>query len=197
MKTHLKKELERLERAGIIKKVDYPTDWVSHLITVKKPDGSLRLCLDPQPLNWALKRRHFPIPTVDDLLSELTKARVHSVADVRHGFWHCELDEKSNDLTTFGTPFGRYRWARMPFGIAPAPEIFQLKLQTAIGGLKGVFPIVDDILIVGEGSTDEEASTDHGYKLQQFLGRCRQTRIQLNQQKFRLRIKNVAYKATY
>ena len=86
MKTPLKKELECLERAGIIDKVDHPTDWVSHLITVKKPDGSLRLCLDPQPLNRALTRRHFPIQTLDDLLPELTKARVYSVTDVRHGF---------------------------------------------------------------------------------------------------------------
>ena len=85
----------------------------------------------------------------------------------------------------------------MPFGIATAPEIFQLKLQTAIGGLKGVFSIVDDILIVGEGSTDEEASTDHDHKLQQFLDRCRQTRIQLNKQKFRLRMKNIADMPTY
>ena len=44
------------------------------------------------------------------------------MAEVRHGFWHCKLDEKSKDLTTFGTPFDRYRCARMPFGIAPAFE---------------------------------------------------------------------------
>ena len=86
------------------------------------------------------------------------------MADVRHGCWHCELDEESKDLTTFGTPFGRYWWIRMPFGIAPDPEIFQLKLQMATGGLKGVFPIADDILIVGEESTDEEASLNQQMK---------------------------------
>lgn len=56
-------------------------------------------------------------------------------------------------LTTFGTPVGRYRWLRMPFGISPAPEIFQCRLDQALEGLKGVFVIADDILVTGEGPT--------------------------------------------
>ena len=195
MKQPLKDELDRLATMGTIERVDHPTDWMSHLVTVRKPNGSLRLCLDPQPLNRALKRCHFPIPTLDDVLPEITQARVYmySVADVRNGFWHCELDEESKDLTTFGTPFGRYRWARMPFGISPAPEIFQIKLQAAISGLPGVYPIADDILIVGEGATDGEAEEDHDRKLRQFLDRCREKSIKLNKEKFRLRLSDVSY----
>ena len=193
MKQPLKDELDRLATMGTIERVDHPTDWMSHLVTVRKPNGSLRLCLDPQPLNRALKRCHFPIPTLDDVLPEITQARVYSVADVRNGFWHCELDEESKDLTTFGTPFGRYRWARMPFGISPAPEIFQIKLQAAISGLPGVFPIADDILIVGEGATDGAAEEDHDRKLRQFLDRCREKCIKLNKEKFRLRLSDVSY----
>ena len=114
-----------MEKIGVIKKVDTPTDWVSSLVIVKKPNGKLRICIDPKPLNQALKRSHYPLPVVDDILPELAKAKVFSVCDVKNGFWHVELDQESSYLTTFGTPFGRYRWLKMPFGISQAPEYFQ------------------------------------------------------------------------
>ena len=92
------------------------------------------------------------MPVIDDLLPSLTKARVFSVCDLRSGFWHISLDEKSSFLTTFATPFGRYHWLRMPFGIAPAPEIFQNRLDAAFSGLVGEKAIVDDLLVFGEGN---------------------------------------------
>ena len=105
-------------------RVDVPTDWVSGMVVERKKNGKLRVCLDPRPLNKALKRAHYPMPVVDDLLPALANAQVFSVCDLRSGFWHISLDEESSYLTTFATPFGRYRWLRMPFGISPAPEIF-------------------------------------------------------------------------
>ena len=69
-----------------------------------KPNGKLRVCLGPKPLNKALKRNHYPLPTIDDLLSELSKARVFSVVDVKNGFWHVPLDDEDSNLTAFGTP---------------------------------------------------------------------------------------------
>ena len=164
MKPKLKQELTRLEELGVIKAVDTPTDWVSSLVLVKKPNGKLRVCIDPQPLNKALKRSHYPLPVIDDLLPDLSKAKVFSVCDVKNGFWHVELDEDSSYLTTFGTPFGRYRWLKMPFGISPAPEYFQHRLDQAIEGLPGVRTVADDILISGEGDTVQEAVKDHDKK---------------------------------
>nr|XP_058958995.1 uncharacterized protein K02A2.6-like [Pocillopora verrucosa] len=161
MKPKLKQELTRLKELGVIKAVDTPTDWVSSLVLVKKPNGKLRVCIDPQPLNKALKRSHYPLPVIDDLLPDLSKAKVFSVCDVKNGFWHVELDEDSSYLTTFGTPFGRYRWLKMPFGISPAPEYFQHRLDQAIEGLPGVRTVADDILISGEGDTVQEAVKDH------------------------------------
>ena len=112
----------------------------------RKKNGKLRVCLDPRPLNKALKRAHYPMPVVDDLLPALANARVFSVCDLRSGFWHISLDEESSYLTTFATPFGRYRWLWMPFGISPAPEIFQSRLEAALSGLGGVKAIVDYLL---------------------------------------------------
>ena len=76
---------------------------------------------------------------------------------MKNGFWHIRLDEESSYLTMFGTSFGRYRWLKMPFGISPAPEYFQQRLDQAIEGLPGVRTVVDDILISGEGNTMKEA----------------------------------------
>ena len=58
--------------------------------------------------------------------------------DVRKGFWYVELEEDSSLLTTFNTPFGRYRWKRMPFGISSAPEVFQRRIHELVEGLRGV-----------------------------------------------------------
>ena len=59
------------------------------------------------------------------------------------------------------TPFGGYMWKRLPFGLKESSEIFQRKIDEALGKLKGVFNIVDDIIVVGCGSTDAEAVDDN------------------------------------
>lgn len=193
MMTPLKEEIKDLQKREIITPVEKSTDWISSLITVQKPNGKLRVCIDPKPLNKALKRSHYPLPTLDDVLPDLAKAKVFSVCDVKHGFWHVKLEEESSYLTTFATPFGRFRWLRMPMGISPAPEIFQQKLIQALEGLSGIYIIADDILITGEGDTEEMANKDHDEKLRQFLNRCREKNIKLNADKFRLRRKEVPY----
>ena len=68
------RELERLEKESMIEKVHKPTDWVSPLVTVGKPNGKLRICLDPQHVNRALKRCHYPMMIIDALLPQLCKA---------------------------------------------------------------------------------------------------------------------------
>ena len=98
-----------MEEQGIIAYVDYPTDWVSNMQVVEKPNGSLRICLDPKPLNQCIKREHYLIPTQQDLFSHLAGKRVFTVLDLSSGFWQMELDRDSSDLTTFMTLFGRYR----------------------------------------------------------------------------------------
>ncbi|CAC5387825.1 unnamed protein product [Mytilus coruscus] len=175
-----------------IKAVDTPTDWVSSLVTVKKPNGKLRICIDPKPLNKALKRSHYPLPIIDDLLPELNKAKIFSKCDVKTDFG-MNMDESSSYLTTFETPFGRFRWMKMPFGISPAPEYFQQFLEREIENLPGVRTVADDILIYGEGDTVEEATADHDIKLKAFLDRCRSRNIKLNRDKFQLRLTEMPY----
>ena len=96
-------------------------------------------------------------------------------------------------LTTFGTPFGRYRWLKLPFGISPAPEYFQHRLDQAIEGLPGVRTVADDILITGEGDTLQDAVKDHDKNLLALLARCREKGVKLNKEKVKLRMSEVPY----
>ncbi len=177
MMGQLKEERNNLQERGIIAPVEQSTDWISSLVVIKKPNGKLRICIDPRPLNKALKMSNFPLPTIEDILPELSKARVFTVCDVKNGFWHVQLDDPSSYLTTLATPFGRYRWLRMPMGISPAPEVFQRLLNQALKGLQGMHIIADDVLITGEGETVEMAYKDQDRKLRLFLDRCRQKNI--------------------
>ena len=67
----LKAALEAMLKSGTIVKRDEPTDWVSSLLLVEKPNGKIRLCLDPSDLNLAIKREHYVIPTSEDVIARL------------------------------------------------------------------------------------------------------------------------------
>ena len=189
----LKQELERLVMTGILQPVDVPTNWISSTVVVKKSNGKIRLCIDPKLLNAALKRNHYSLPVIDDLLPLLAKTKFLSVVDARNGFWHVQLDNESSFLTTFGTPWGRFRWTWMPFGISPAHEEFQRRLEQALEGLEGVKPIFDDILIFDVAETQAEALADHDAKLRALFERCRKKGIKLNKEKLKLRCSKVKF----
>ena len=193
IKDKVKDHIDSLCERDILTPVNVPTDWISSMVIVTKPSGKIRLCIDPKPLNIALKRNHYPSPVIDDLLPDLENAKLFSVADAANGFWHVELEEKSSYLTTFGTPWGRYRWKRMPFGISPAPEEFQRRMDEALEGLPGVRAIHDDILIFGWGKDEKEAEIDHDKNILALMERCREKGIKLNKDKFKLKLKEVTY----
>ncbi|CAH1233385.1 RTL1 [Branchiostoma lanceolatum] len=183
----------RMTEEGVIEPVTTPTPWVSSLVTVSKPSGKLMICIDPRDLNEALKRSHYPAPTIDDLTPELRKAKVFSVLDAKNGYWQVVLDEESSLLTTFNTPQGRFKWKRLPFGIKSSPEEFQRRLDQALEGLAGVKPVVDDILVWGEGETLAEATTDHDRNLRSLMQRCREHNLKLNQDKIKLHEQEVPF----
>ena len=132
IKPKLKAQLERLTDIGILIPVVEPTDWVSNLVVATKESGILRLCLDPQQMNKALKRERSPLPAIDDVLPDLSRAKVFTKINARNGYWHVQLDDQSSKLTTFNTSYGRYRWKRLPFGVSVASEIFQKRLNQAL-----------------------------------------------------------------
>lgn len=177
----LKKEIEEMVASGILSSVDYPTDWVNNLQIVEKPNGKLRICLDPKPLNKCIKREHFLIPTSEDLVSRLSGQNVFTVLDCSNGFWQMELDDESADLTTFMTPFGRYRWNRVPFGLNNAPELFQKRMVKIFGDVQGVEVYFDDILV---GGVDQAA---HDEALTKVMERARENNVKFNENKLQYR----------
>ena len=193
LKEDLKNELDRLTHGKVISPIQEPTNWVSSMIAAKKADGNIRLCIDPHYLNLALKRSYYPLPVIEEILPELSKAKVFSKVDLKEGFLQVELDEESSKLTVFQTPWGCYRFHRMPFGITPAPKIFQMKLNQNLEGLKGVIKIADDILITGQGETEREADEDHDRNLKSLLDRCRERNIKLNEKKFTFKCDDVQF----
>ena len=188
LKSKLKAELDTMESGHIIAKVTEPTDWVNSLVVVEKPKtGKLRICLDPKALNEAIRRPHYPMFTLDDVTSKLTNATCFSILDITHAYWSVKLDEASSYLTTFSTPFGRYRYLRLPFGISASSDLFQLKFNEIFEGLPGVTAIVDDILIYGR--TREE----HDRNLRSVLDRAREKGIRFNPEKCTIGVNEVPF----
>ena len=193
LRDKLKMTLDNLQQQDIIAAVTTPTAWINSMVVVPKANGKLRICLDPKDLNRAILREHYPLPTIEDVATRLHGAKVFTKLDVRSGFWHVMLDEKSSFLTTFQTPFGRFRWKRMPFGISSAPEVFQRRMHELIEGLQGVEVVADDFVVVGFGHTHLEAVLDHDKNLMAFLQRCEAQGVVLNTDKFALRQKEVPF----
>lgn len=109
LRDRVKTTLDEMEKIEVIRRVDEPTEWVNVLVVIEKPKSQkLRICLDPRPLNKAIQREHFQLPTIEDITSRLTGAKVFSKLDANHGYWQIPLDKNSQHLTTFNSPFGRY-----------------------------------------------------------------------------------------
>lgn len=90
-------ELKRLCEEGIIRPVTQPTDCLSNMLVKEKPNGKLRICIDPsQTINKAIKRPKYTTPTIEERSPLLTKAKVFTVVDVSEAFHTIELDEDSS-----------------------------------------------------------------------------------------------------
>ena len=193
LQSKVRSELNRLTELGVLIPVDEPTEWVSQIAIQEKKNGKIRLCIDPRPLNKALKRERYTLPVIDDILPSLANAKIFSKVDLTSGYWHCQLDNASSMLTTFQTLFGRYRATRLPFGLSVSSEIFQKRLCQALEGLNGVSAVADDILVYGVGDTFEEATIDHDAKLQALLECCRKVGIKLNKDKSQFGLREIQF----
>ena len=177
LREKLKDELDRMMRLGIIDKVDGPTDWVSNLVIVEKPNGKLCVCLDPRDLNQAIKRQHYQLPTAKDILSQMAGAKYFSKLDASSGYWQLKFDEQSSKLLAFHTPFGRYKFKRLPFGVNCASEIFQAEVTEILEGLEGCANAQDDIVVWGD------TKDNHDRRLKNVLSRIRFSGYKLNRSK--------------
>lgn len=178
-----------MENLGVVKRVDEPTEWVSSMVAVeKRGTDRLSICLDPSDLNKYKMREHYPLPTLEDITFKISSARYFRKLDAASGYWQMKLNEQSSKLTIFNTPFRRWRFTRIPFGIASAQEIFQKKEDEALENWDGVNVIIDDILVTG-GTTREE----HDKNVRTILQRCRERKLKLNPSKMEIGVEEVVY----
>ena len=176
-----KEELERLCSLGIIEPVEGHTDWINSIVPVAKPDGSIRLCLDPKDLNKSIKRNQYYTKTVDEVSAELHGSKYFTVVDAKSGYWMVELDSESSLLTTFNTPWGKYKWLRLPFGLKVSADVFQERLNSVLQGVKGITGCVDDVLAKGADSKD------HDVNVLRLLETARMNGIKFNPKKLQFK----------
>ena len=192
LRPRIKSKLDELVERQVIVSVTEPTKWVSSMLAVIKPN-KIRICIDPRDLNRAIRREHYQLPTIEEVTTRLAGAKKFTVCDAKDGFHQIQLDEESSFLTTFNTPFGRYRWTRLPFGISSAPEVWQRRMHEFVEGLEGVEVIADDFLIAGFGNTDEEVNATLDRNERAFLKKCREWNLKLNRDKLKRAEPTVAF----
>ena len=183
----VKAELHKMEEQGVIVPVDEPTDWCSGLVVVPKPSGAVRLCVDYTRLNKFVRREHHVLPAVDHTLGQLTGAKFFTKLDANSGFYQVPLSEESCKLTTFITPFGRYMFTRLPFGICSAPEHFQKRMSRILEGVPGCALQMDDVLVFG--ATEDE----HDARVAQTLQRLDEHGVTLNPDKCLFKVPSVKF----
>lgn len=177
MMSKLKSEIDRLLRLNIIEHMEEVTDWVSPIVVVPKNENEIRLCVDYTKLNEAVKRPYYPIPNIESTLANIRGASIFSKIDINKGFYQIKLDKTSQLLTCFITPFGRFIFTRLPFGISCAPEYFVSKYAKVLRGIENIATHIDDILIYGY--TKEE----HDKVLRNVLQRLSEEGITINKSK--------------
>jgi hypothetical protein len=91
---------------------------------VRKHDGALCLCVDYRKLNAITKKDQYPLPLIDKLLEQLSKAKIFTKIDIRQGFHRIQMHLDSEDMTTFRTRYGSYKYKVMPLGLTNGPVTF-------------------------------------------------------------------------
>ena len=153
---------------GVIVEVHNYTEWVNSIVPVQKPKGEIRLCLDPRDLNKAIKCNPWYMRTLDDILPKISNAKTISMSDATSGYWHILLDYASSLLTTFSTPWGKFRWLRLTFGLKITSDMFQERLDRVLRLVLEVIGIADDIITYGTNEIEHDRN---------FLMLCETARI--------------------
>ena len=187
MKEGVEEELFRLQNAGVISPIQF-SEWATPIVPVVKSNGTIRICGDYKAtVNPILEVDHYPLPDIDELLSQLAGGVSFSKLDLSRAYQQLLLNEKSQELTTINTHKGLFRYHRLPFGIASAPGIFQRLMEGLLRDLPGVVVYLDDILITGT------SQSDHLGNLREVLRRLHEAGLRLQRAKCKFMQNSVVY----
>ncbi|RXN15243.1 Retrovirus-related Pol poly from transposon opus [Labeo rohita] len=177
------KELDRLEKAGIVSKIER-SDWAAPIVVVPKSDMSIRICGDYKvTINQNLEEETYPLPNTEDLFAKLAGGTLFSKLDLAHAYQQLKLDQNSEKYLTINTHRGLYKYHRLSYGVASAPSIFQAVMDQILQGLD----FLDDILVTA--STKEE----HIRKLDEVLTRLERYGLRVKLSKCQFMQSSVEY----
>ena len=176
----VKAQLDEDVRRGVVEPVPTgeATEWCARMVVVGKKNGQPRRTVDFQRLNAACQRETHHTPVPFDMVSSVPPHTYKTVADAFWGFHQVELDQESRRLTTFITPWGRYRYRRTPMGHCSASDAYTRRFDEAIQDVPRKYKCVDDTLLY---ATSVEEAFWHVYH---FLETCAHAGITLKPEKF-------------
>ena len=182
------RKLDELLKEDIIEEVPSgPTEWVSPLVVVPKPDGDIRVCVDMRRAKEAIERETHPIPTIEEILHDLNGSTVFSKLDLKWGFHQVELETESRRITAFITRRGLFQCKRLMFVNTSAPEKYQKIVKDELIGCEGVANIADDLIIHVCGIKE------HDENLLAVLRRRRERGLTLNEKKCQFRLPKLTF----
>ena len=127
------------------------------MVVVPKKNGKVCICVDLKPLNESILCEVHSLPKVEEMLAQLSGAKVFSKLDAKSGFWQIPLEKSSHLLTTFITPFGHFHLNKLPFGIFSTPQHFQKRMTAILSGLDEFVCQMDDVLVFGEDQEEHNS----------------------------------------
>lgn len=146
----MRAELDQMLAADVIEECE--SAWSAPCVLVPKSNGTYRFCVDYRKLNAVTKTDTYPMPRIDELLQFTNKGCVMTSLDLRNGYW--QVTTLDRDKTAFVTPFGTYRFKRMPFGLKNAPATFQRLIDRFRSGASlrdvTVLAYLDDLLVISD-----------------------------------------------
>lgn len=132
--------------------------FAAPVLFVKKPDGSLRFCIDYRRLNLATLKDRYPLPLIDETLAQISRAKIFTKLDIRQAFYRIRMDPASEELTTFRTRYGAYKCKVLPFGLTNGPATYQRYMNDVLFDYLDDFctAYLDDILIFSSDPLEHE-----------------------------------------
>ncbi|MGH7955257.1 MAG: reverse transcriptase/ribonuclease H family protein, partial [Gloeomargaritales cyanobacterium] len=173
--TAFKNELDRLCKLEVLQRCG-PSPWASPSTVIPKKDNRVRFISDFRGLNARIKRKAYPLPKISDLMQKLEGFTYATALDLNMGYFTIRLNKEAQDLCTIVTPWGNYRYLRLPLGLANSPDIFQDRMSTLMFGLlEFVRTYLDDILLMSKSSFE-----DHLEKLEEVFKRLSEANLKVN-----------------
>ena len=154
IKDRVKAELDRMVVRGILERVEN-SRWASPIVVVNKPDGGIRICIDPKrTVNPYLEDDLNPVPEIDDILASIGGHEWYAVIDLSGAFQQLAMGKESRELVTIITPFGLFRYKRLPFGIKVAPAVFQSVMEKILKRCRRCRVYIDDIIVYARSAEE-------------------------------------------